>query len=630
MKKTLSMLLALVMVLALCPVFATAEATYAESPVLADKVANGELPAVADRLPSNPDVLEVPEVGVYGGTWRQAVTSGTFNHAHAHVTGYLDQNAIVWNRDKTELDTTWLSDFTYNEAYTEFTFTLRDGLKWSDGAPCTTADVEFWYNDYVLNTDLSPTNRYYADCTLTVVDELTWTFTFVEAKPLYPVWWANDGSSRFVLPSHYMKQFHGAYAEDIDAVLAEEGFDQWVLMFEDKANHQKNMELPTLGPWMLTCDPAETNTITFARNPYYWAVDQNGNQLPYIDEAVVSIVESTDLVNMKVIGGEVDIQVACVQESFANYPLFAQYAEEMGYEIRVSEFNEPNGMNFHFNATSVDPVKAPYLTNPEFRKAMSMGIDREAIIATFWSVGPYKSEPAQTSPLAASPYYNETLTTQYTALDAEAANAKLDELGMTQYDENGFRMTANGEAFDLVILCPNYDASWIEIAEMVASQLRENLKVNVNAQQVDPSLWGERTAANDFDITCLTGSNGVLYLSSGSISDWTGDTGYGWGVRFMPGAYLDEGENAFEPDANMLRLWELGALLRAETDSAKITEYWAEVTGIWADQMYSFGIGRRLPAINIIKKNAKNVGPLDQDWGYGFCGFSRPDGYWFE
>lgn len=631
MKKTLSMLLALVMVLALCPVFASAEgATYTEAPSLAAKVEAGELPPVEERLPSNPDVLEVPEVGIYGGTWRQAVTSGTFNHAHAHVTGYLDQNAIIWNRDKTEVVTSWLSDFSYNEDCTVFTFTLRDGLKWSDGVPVTTADVEFWFNDVILNTTLSPTNNYYGDCTLTVVDELTWTFTFEEVKPLYPVWWASDGNSRFVLPAHYMKQFHADYAEDIDAVLAEEGFDDWTLMFEDKYNHQKNMDLPTLGPWVLTCDPAETNTITFARNPYYWAVDQNGQQLPYIEECVVSIVESTDLVNMKVIGGEVDIQVACVQESFSNYPLFAQYAEEMNYTIRVSEFNEPNAMNFHFNATSVDPVKAPYLTNPDFRKAMSLGLDRATIIATFYNVGPYSSEIANTSPLAASPYYNETLTTQYTEFDPTTANAMLDELGMTEYDADGWRMTANGEAFDLVILCPNYDAQWIEVAEMVASHWRENLKVNVTAQQVDPSLWGERTAANDFDITNLTGSNGVLFLSAGSVGDWTGDTGYGWGVRFMPGAYLDEGENAFEPDANMLRLWELGAAIRVETDPAKVTELWAEVTGIWADQMYAIGIGRRLPAINIIKNNVHNVGELDQDWGYGFCGFSRPEGYWFD
>ena len=636
MKKTLSMLLALVMVLALCPVFASAEAAYTESPFLAAKVEAGELPPVADRLPTNPQVVEVAEIGIYGGVWRQAVTSGTFNHAQSHVTGHLNYNGIIWNLDKTEITTSWLSDFTYNEDYTEFTFTLRDGLKWSDGDDVTTEDVAFWYNDVILNTELSPTNNYYGDCTFTVVDDLTWTFTFAESKPLYPVWWASTDNSRFMLPSHYMKQFHASYAEDIDAVLSAEGFDDWTLMFEDKMNDQKNKDLPVMGPWVMTADPAETNTITYERNPYFWAVDANGQQLPYIDECVISIVESTDLVNMKVIGGEVDVQVACVQESFSNYPLFAQYAEEMNYHIEVSEFNEPNAMNFHFNVTSNDPVKAPYLCNPEFHKAMSLGLDRETIIATFYTVGPYSSKIAQTSPLEASPYYDETLATQYTEFDAATANAMLDELGMTQYDDDGYRMTANGEVFDLVILCPNYDAQWIEVAEMVASQWRENLKVNVNAQQVDPSLWGERTQANDFDITNLTGSNGVLMLTAGSISDWTGDTGYGWGVRCMPGSFIDDDSTinadakAYWPMDDIDRLKEVGTAIRTETDPAKVTEYWAEITGIWAENLFSIGIGRRLPAINIIKNYMHNVSYLDQDWGYGFCGNSRSDTYWMD
>jgi len=326
----------------------------------------------------------------------------------------------------------------------------------------------------------------------------------------------------------------------------------------------------------------------------------------------------------------VDVQVACVQESFSNYPLFAQYAEEMNYTIATSDFNEPNAMNFHFNVTSVDPVKAPYLSSVDFRRALSMGLDRETIIATFYTVGPYSSQVAQTSFLEGSPYYDEEWSTQYTELDAEAANALLDSLGMTTYDSNGYRMTANGEEFDLVILCPNYDDQWIEVAEMVASQWHENLKVNVTASEVDPSLWNERTTNNDYDITNLTGGNGFLYVSTGSVNTWTGYAGYGWGVRFMPGVFLEEGDNMFEPTEELARLRELGTLIVNETDADALDAEIKEVVQIYKDNLFAIGIGRRLPAINIIKNYFHNVANLDQDWAFGFCGSSRGDGYWIE
>lgn len=633
MRKTLSILLALTMVITLIPTLAMAESgAYTQAPILAAKVEAGELPSVEERLPTNPNVLEVPEVGVYGGTWRQAVTTGTFNHAEHHLTGYLGKNAIIYARDNSTITTGWLDSFTYDETYTQFTFTIREGLKWSDGVTVTTEDVAFWYNDVIKNTELTPTENYYPDCTFAVIDDYTWTFTFETPKPLYLAYWAYSSNSRFAYPAHYLKQFHASYlsADELAAALEAQSFDDWTTMFEDKYNQQKNMDLPVLGPFIMMVDPSTTNTITYERNPYYWAVDQNGQQLPYIDSAVISIVESIDLVNMKVIAGEVDVQVAAVQESFSNYPLFAQYAEEMNYRIETSDFNEPNAMNFHFNATSVDPVKAPYLSSVDFRRALSMGMDRAAVIATFYTVGPYSSKIAQTSFLENSPYYDEEWTTQYTELDVAAANALLDELGMTAYDANGYRMTAKGEEVDFVILCPNYDDQWIEVAEMVASQWRDNLKLNVTASEVDPSLWGERTQGNDYDITNLTASNGFLYIATSSVNDWTGYVSYGWGTRFMPGVFLNEGDKMFEPTPEIARLQELGALIVNETDPEARDAEIAEFVQIWKDNLFSIGTGRRLPAINIIKNYVHNVANLDQDWAFGFCGSSRGDGYWIE
>ena len=152
MKRFLSLALMLALVLTMCP-FAFAEATYNESPVLAAKVEAGELPPVAERLPVNPQVLEVAEVGKYGGTWTQATPSGTFNHAMRHMTGYLSINGLIYDTDKVTVIPNWLASYENDAEYKVFTFAIREGLKWSDGDPVTTEDVAFWWNDILKNTE---------------------------------------------------------------------------------------------------------------------------------------------------------------------------------------------------------------------------------------------------------------------------------------------------------------------------------------------------------------------------------------------------------------------------------------------------------------------------------------------
>ena len=304
----------------------------------------------------------------------------------------------------------------------------------------------------------------------------------------------------------------------------------------------------------------------------------------------------------------------------------------MNYRLTTVEHNEPGALNFHFNITSVDPVKAPYLSNVEFRRALSLGMDRPTIISTFYAIGPFVSEIAQSSFLENSPYYDEEWTKQYTQFDPETANKMLDEMGMTQYDENGWRMTADGKAFDLVILVPNYDVQWGEVAEMVASEWRENLKLNINASIVEPSLWGERTEGNEFDITALTGSgdNGFLAVTTGSVDTWTGYASYNWGNRCMPGIFIKSGDHAFEPTPEMARLKELGAQIVVETDDAARDAEIKEVIQIWKDGLYAIGIGRRLPGIVVIKNYVHNADTFGAGWDFGANGSSRGDGYWFD
>ena len=80
-------------------------------------------------------------------------------------------------------------------------------------------------------------------------------------------------------------------------------------------------------PWMLVTKGAGASQLIFERNPYYWAVDTEGNQLPYMDTCVINIVESADITKMKAISGEFEVAVASIMENFADYPLYAENAE---------------------------------------------------------------------------------------------------------------------------------------------------------------------------------------------------------------------------------------------------------------------------------------------------------------
>ena len=150
-------------------------------------IGNGALGSVNDRLPSEPLVV-VPydSVGTYGGTFRmlsnatEAGTSDLLSTRHVNLVRYSDDlTTIVPNIAK---------DYEWNDDYTQLTFALRKGHKWSDGAPFTSADVKFWYDHLMVDTNISDTPYWYllvADENMTVddLDDIQGRFKLQSSKP---------------------------------------------------------------------------------------------------------------------------------------------------------------------------------------------------------------------------------------------------------------------------------------------------------------------------------------------------------------------------------------------------------------------------------------------------------------
>lgn len=640
MKKTLLLILALCMLLGMVPL-AHAGTTYQEAPMLAEKVAAGMLPAVEMRLPEEPLVVKVKEsIGTYGGTWHQSATA-ILDTIH-HIGFYGGNQLLVWDEEGREVVPNIASAYKVSEDATAITITLRKGLKWSDGEPFGMHDVEFWW-DCLNNPELTPSLGSWEGSSFTKDDDYTFTLTFADPMPFMLTKMAaanvsggfTDGSN-FFRPSHYLKQFHKNYAteEELKATMEKYGASDWVTLLLDRMSFTSNHELPTMAPFVMTVDPATTNQVTFVRNPYYWAVDEAGNQLPYIDNCVINLVESIDIGVMKAIAGETDVQITTLSENFANYPLLAEHMEEQGYTLGTFDPNEPNAMNISINTLHRDDGKRAVMGNKDFRIALSYAINREDLVASFWTVGPYAAEIAQTSPIKTSPYYSEQMSKQYTEFNPEEANRILDELGMNQYNASGWRLGPDGKEFSLVIQVPAFEDTWIEIGEAVAQQWRNNLKLDVMATSVDPSLWNTRMTSNDFDISMQTGSNGLAVLDENAVAKLTGYTIVDWGVWWQAGAHIwrnnPDAEGAVEPDDGTKRLWEVGAQIVIEPNPEVRDALAKEMVQILTDNFYVIGLARRLPCAYLVKNNVHNVWPLTFNWDYGVSGNTRPEAYWIE
>ena len=299
--------------------------TYSESPMLADKVAAGDLPALSDRLPESPRVITpTKEVGEYGGNMRVGFTGSNPGWGGLwYVTGW--ENMMSWKSDFSGVEPNIAESVDVSDDVKEYTFHLRKGMKWSDGEPFTADDIEFYINDVLYNTELSPggpvtdwlPEEDRDGFVFTKVDQYTVKFSFPNPYGTFLYILAEwNGRHLTWFPMHWLTQFHTDYNPDgIDAlVAAEDGVEDWVGLFNKKAsgptddtnNYFNNLDRPLLFPWVPTSVLGGSTQMTMERNPYYWKVDTAGNQLPYIDEITGVSYQDNEARTLAMVSGDLD------------------------------------------------------------------------------------------------------------------------------------------------------------------------------------------------------------------------------------------------------------------------------------------------------------------------------------
>ncbi|MBZ0300546.1 MAG: ABC transporter substrate-binding protein [Anaerolineae bacterium] len=524
MKKMFFLMLLALLVVLVAPTTAAQDMMYHESPMLTARVDAGELPALADRLPANPAVVTpLNEMGQYGDSLRVGFTGNNPGWGGLwFMTGW--ENLVIWKPDFSGVVPNIAESWDVSDDVREYTFHLREGMKWSDGEPFTADDIMFYIEDVVFNPEVNvagPSADWLpqdgaADFKAEKLNDYTVKFSF--ANP-YGTFLYNlaTWSGRHVtfFPKHYLMQFHAKYNPDVDALVAqEEGVENWVGLFNKKASgptddtqgFYSEPERPLLYPWIITQPLGAGTTITLERNPYYWKVDPEGNQLPYIDQVVGTSYQDAESRTFAMLNGDVDY----VKDAGSDNRVVYFEAVENGAPIKISTnvFSDGGTTNsIHFNRTVEDPIKAEVFGNKDFRIGMSYAINRPEIIEI---VHFGQGTPSQAAPLESSPLYNEQLATQYIEYDVDKANEYLDKV-LPDKDAEGFRLGPDGNRFTIVFSVSNdlgYGTNWVQIAELLIGYWKA-VGVDVTLNSMPDTQFVENKKANTIEATMYTGEGGA-------------------------------------------------------------------------------------------------------------------------
>ena len=480
---------------------------YSESPKLAQLVADGKLPSVSDRLPTEPVVVDPKnEIGTYGGDYKTPGLSPVLGHDA--MFGRL-QNMLTLTPDRTTTIPNLARDWETSDDLTATTFTLREGLKWSDGSPVTTDDVMFWYEDYLINTEVTtrPGSAWRPGgkvVEITKLNDYQVRFQFGVPYPAVVNKFAFSPYTRCscnvgLLPRHYLEQFHIKYNPKAKEQAKEAGYDSWAKWFlsygvgGDEQGRQ-TMGVPEIRPWVLNKIDDYGNRY-YDRNAYYWKVDTQGQQLPYLDRQIVINSGNMDTVNLKAIAGEFD--VATFSLTLDNFPLYKENEQAGDYSMLLWTLPR-NEMAYGFNLTYPDPELKKIFNDLRFRQAMSVAIDRNELNKV---VALGRAVPRQaTGPLPPEGFFTEDWMGEHFAeYDVTKANQLLDEMGLKWDSDRKWRLRPDGKTLEILIEYSTSEGSKETIHQMTAEYWGA-VGVKILLKKIDGGLLREKREANQLPV----------------------------------------------------------------------------------------------------------------------------------
>lgn len=607
-----------------------------EAPQLAQLVKQGKLPPVEKRLPLEPlVVVPVEEIGQYGGTARVATKRPLILEDGGLMIGHEPILRVA--RDGKTIIPNLAKKWQLSKDGKTLTLYLRKGIKWSDGEPFTVDDIIFWWEDVVLNDELTPVKPIAWSpggklMELEKVDDYTIKLKFSISYPAAILRLAHyDGvEGSFFLPKHYLKQFHIKYNPQANELAKKGGFDYWYKLFNAKAlinagsGRAVDPGTPTLKAFMIISKSQDT--VIAERNPYYWKIDPAGNQLPYIDRIFVSIVSNAEMVNLKTTTGDVDF--AGFNTRLDMYPVYKENAVKNNYRVLLWQDVFGGEVIFMPNQTHPDPVLRKIFQDKRFRIALSLGINRDEINQLFY-MG--MAQPRQTTVIPQSRYYKEEFAKAYIEYDPVRANKLLDEMGLKR-GPDGYRVRPDGKRLEILIEYTPVDTIRGPVSEFVQQQW-DKLGIKVAVKEITTELQQVRAPGNQMDMTVWNADKCTDILFP-ITPMWFVPYNTGWENGWCPlwaRWYVSKGQSGEEPPKEAKRLLDLWEKMLSTTIESQRTKLGQEILKSHAENLWTIGTVGLAPVPIIARNNLRNI-PEKGIWGwdYFWAMLYNPEQFFFK
>lgn len=576
---------------------------FSEAPSSAEKVAKGEIPTVENRLPAEADIMveTMDSIGIYTDEF-----VSTFNGTSSKWGyGSMTEEALFRFKDdgSGEIEPNIAKGYDVNEDSTVYTIYLREGMKWSDGEPFTADDCIFWYEEMLVPKTFGKSvyncyksvneNGETTNCRMEKVDDYTYKVIFEDPAPMFLQNQAIDAKWACA-PAHYMKQYLPAYiGEEAAAKKAEEmGFSDTAAMLKELGYYYWHVVgRPTLRAWVAVNDPADADLFVMARNDYYWKVDAEGKQLPYIDQLKFMRISDESQSLLMVMDGTIDFTGA----NYQDIVMLKENEAKNNYKLVVWNTTDWADTTLQLNQACKDEKLRALFQDIRFREALSIAVDRDTYAGI---VTDGFTEAKQACPPEGSLGYNTEWATKWTEYNPTRAQQLLEEIGLKK-GADGFYTFADGSELTLnIITWDDHDKE----GELLIKYFQE-VGLRTTYKVVDRGLGDEMLAANDHEIMFFGAQTVSIALRADNYVPVK--TNVPWYGSF--GSWYNNGKTGeIEPSAAILELFAAYEKMKSSKTSEEFQAAALEIYKLHEDNMWLIGFAGAQQILYVMDKSVQN------------------------